>query len=71
VGYTHYWKQTRWIETTEWRRILSEIRLIMQLATEELGIAIGDGKGVEGSAPIFEDDCILFNGIERDGYDVA
>jgi hypothetical protein len=69
MGYTHYWKQTRWIEVPEWRRIQDEIRLILQRAADELGVEIGDGRGAEGSEPIYEDDCILFNGIGRDGYE--
>jgi len=69
MGYTHYWKQTRWVEVAEWRRILSEIRLIPKLATDEPGVAIGDGMGAEGSAPIYGDDRILFNGIGQDGYE--
>jgi hypothetical protein len=33
-----------------------------------LGIEIGDGEGNENSAPAYEDDCILFNGVDKDGY---
>ncbi|UPT92362.1 hypothetical protein HAP41_0000049600 (plasmid) [Bradyrhizobium barranii subsp. apii] len=49
MEYTHYWKQTRWIEVAEWRRILSEVRRILEFSTEALGIAIGDGRGARGT----------------------
>lgn len=68
MGYTHYWKQTRWIEAAEWRRMRDDIMRIVERGADILGIEIGDGQGAADSAPFYEDDCILFNGVGKDGY---
>jgi hypothetical protein len=69
MGYTHYWKQTRWIKITEWRKILSEIRQIAEFGAETFGISIGDGMGAEGSEPFYDDDTIHLNGVGAAGYE--
>lgn len=68
MGYTHYWKQTRWIEAAEWRRMLDDVKRIVDCGADMLGIEIGDGQGTANSVPFYEDDCILFNGVEKAGY---
>ncbi len=61
MGYTHYWNATRTFTDENWNAFIEEVRPLLAGMVNPFGDA--------GTTPVIEDDGIVFNGPEGDGYE--
>lgn len=68
MGYTHYWKQNRRIDDSEWEAIQTVTRKILTVATDSLGIALSEEYDINRT-PVINDEEIRFNGYADEGLE--
>jgi len=61
MGYTHYYRQGKTIETAVWERLTKATIGVLSIA-KEMGVTIVGGMGEAGSKPEISDSCIALNG---------
>lgn len=67
MGYTHYWRPVNGIEPSIFAKISRDVAKACKLAKKH-GVKV-QFECDEEEPPVFEDDCIRFNGIGDDGHE--
>ena len=66
MGYTHYWRQQRSLNSKEWKSLCDEARRVIKEAEfKGIPLAGGDGTGI----PVVNNKRIVLNGDARSGDD--
>jgi len=65
MGYTHYWRQLRDFNETEWQ----ELTRLAKLITADGSSILANGISDKNSRPTIDNEQICFNGIGNDGHE--
>ena len=52
---------------TQWKAFQKDVKELLKATT----IPVANGHGTDGTSPVFDDECIAFNGVEDDAHETC